>query len=504
MKMTSRISLSLNKFRTAAALLLVAGTTASNVFGWTTPEYWISTTPLSGGSHVGTMDDPFDGSTQSAFDSAMNSSTLAGATLHLMGGTYTTKGSASGGWTAKNGIHLLGAGIGVTTIKFASGSPAGTYAIENGSSSDSNITVADLTIDGTGTTNVDGIYLLGSELNVRRVEVKNLTYTTGSSLFAIHFYNSASAASIGNNINDCLVSGITGACNAIFCVGNSSGYMTVNILNNSITYSGNYSNALEGINIYYTDKSIISGNRVTGGQIPVFINSGPNSNLIISYNHLDNCQYGILFINSGANQQNVMMAYNNIGLAYVTGYGALGYNGSGGLYLANGSSYSNICFIGNTLRFDTSAGTTPYAVVTYNTTGLTIANNTIDSGFGFVIDSSSSNVNQYNNVDLTGAFITAANQIDLPNGLTRRTVTASDTLSYTNHYVGVQGNSLTLTLPSAASFGGKELVVVMESGTGTTTISAPSGQTINGLSSVSLAVHTGTNIVSDGSNWYAH
>jgi hypothetical protein len=71
----------------------------------------------------------------------------------------------------------------------------------------------------------------------------------------------------------------------------------------------------------------------------------------------------------------------------------------------------------------------------------------------------------------------------------------------TNDYlIDVTGNTITVTLPPAASIDGKNYVV-KNSGSGVVTVSTTSGQTIDGSSSKTLRTNDSIEIVSDGSNW---
>ena len=71
----------------------------------------------------------------------------------------------------------------------------------------------------------------------------------------------------------------------------------------------------------------------------------------------------------------------------------------------------------------------------------------------------------------------------------------------TNDYlIDVTGNTITVTLPPAASIDGKNYVI-KNSGSGVVTVATTSGQTIDGASTKSLNNNDGIEIISDGSNW---
>ena len=61
-------------------------------------EFWISTNTAT--ANLGTLSDPFDGSTQVKFDSAMDS-LPPNSTIHILAGTYQTLGNL-GGWGVKS------------------------------------------------------------------------------------------------------------------------------------------------------------------------------------------------------------------------------------------------------------------------------------------------------------------------------------------------------------------------------------------------------------------
>ena len=76
-----------------------------------------------GAAGSGTREDPWDGSTQAKFDTAM--STVPPNSTIFLGSTYDngtdhpfeTKGFANGSYLPQSGQRIVGSGIGVTTIK---------------------------------------------------------------------------------------------------------------------------------------------------------------------------------------------------------------------------------------------------------------------------------------------------------------------------------------------------------------------------------------------------
>src|SRR5436190_3923279 len=83
-----------------------------------TNEFWICNTTNT--ANLGTLSDPYDGSTQTKFDSIM-ANLPTGCTVHLLGGTYRTHGDALGnGGYLLRGQKVLGSGIDVTILQLAS------------------------------------------------------------------------------------------------------------------------------------------------------------------------------------------------------------------------------------------------------------------------------------------------------------------------------------------------------------------------------------------------
>ena len=71
----------------------------------------------------------------------------------------------------------------------------------------------------------------------------------------------------------------------------------------------------------------------------------------------------------------------------------------------------------------------------------------------------------------------------------------------TNDYlIDVTGNTITVTLPPAASIDGKNYVI-KNSGSGVVTVATTSGQTIDGASTKSLKNNDSIEVISNGSNW---
>src|SRR5437899_9111307 len=121
---------------------------------------------------MGTIADPYEVSTQSKFDSVM-SSMPANCTIHLLGGTYMTKGSWNGFWI-KTGQRILGSGIDITTIKLTNSSSC--FVLGDHDDHAKGIEVSDLTLDANAQNNgtsitFGGIAINGSRAAIRRVKV---------------------------------------------------------------------------------------------------------------------------------------------------------------------------------------------------------------------------------------------------------------------------------------------------------------------------------------------
>jgi hypothetical protein len=119
----------------AANFLLLSNCARASAMQYTN-EFWISTNATGNfyftpsgtvTANVGTIDNPYDGSSQANFDTNMNSFP-PNTTIHIMAGTYSTYGNdfASNGLTGfhvKSGQKILGSGVDVTTLVLASGPP---------------------------------------------------------------------------------------------------------------------------------------------------------------------------------------------------------------------------------------------------------------------------------------------------------------------------------------------------------------------------------------------
>jgi hypothetical protein len=79
-------------------------------------------------------------------------------------------------------------------------------------------------------------------------------------------------------------------------------------------------------------------------------------------------------------------------------------------------------------------------------------------------------------------------------------ITTTYTVRDDDYLIDITGNTITVTLPTAVGFSGKNYVI-KNRGTGVVTVGTASSQTIDGSSSKILNNNDSIEIVSDGSNW---
>jgi len=143
-------------------------------------EFWISTNTAT--ADLGTITDPYDGSTEAKFDSRM-ANLPPNSTMHIMAGTYQTYGDEV--YYLKSGQKILGSGIDVTIFQLVSGTASGTVgtAVLDSQAACNNIEISDLTCDCNYTSGSDtyhGIALDGTQNAIRRVKVVHQAYFGGN------------------------------------------------------------------------------------------------------------------------------------------------------------------------------------------------------------------------------------------------------------------------------------------------------------------------------------
>jgi hypothetical protein len=153
-------------------IILVSNTSASAA-----NEFWVAprTDGLAG---TGTITDPYDGSTQTKFDTVMSSLTSnSNIAIHLLPGSYQSHFT----WNLPAGCKFRGSGKSLVTIQNADGYYSGANCIgtpRTGLLTD-NVEVSDLTVDVNGTvgnaasTTTGGVVIYGNNAIIKNVRVIN-------------------------------------------------------------------------------------------------------------------------------------------------------------------------------------------------------------------------------------------------------------------------------------------------------------------------------------------
>jgi hypothetical protein len=516
------------------SLALLAQTTSAET--WFTNEVWVSPIAQTNGGN-GTLDYPYDGSTQAKFDALMNN-LPANTTIHLLAGTYQTYGVDS--WSVKSGQKISGSGMDVTILQLVPTSLDNQPVVISSHVNTTNVEVSDLTVDGnagaiSGKNKLNGVYLCGTRHAIRRVKAINLS-AEGAGYEAFGIVISATADgeatvnSDGNIIEECEVSQFqaSGSSRAISAISfNGLGPISGIIRNNRVFLNGNpTNNAEQAINGAWSHDVLIEGNYIDGAFNGYYGDTGGCTNIIIAHNTFRNCYSAVSLSNS--KRKNITIAFNNITLPPT---GPVAFN------LWNGSdptvAITNVLIMGNTIDNSGQSGSTSYLIAAADITGLVIANNTVDpiiaanqAAQGTNTFINNANVSMYNNYDLYGNFLTNLNQVASPNGVTRRTVTSNHTIgfitnyvSYADQYIGVKGNwgggvgqkGVDIVLPSGVGYAGKDFIVAdetgqLQSGLGPfLIISTTSPNTINGRTSITnFTPYAAMTVINDGTNWFAH
>jgi hypothetical protein len=488
-------------------------------------EFWVSTSTNT--ANLGTMDNPYDGSTQPKFDAVLTN-LPPNSTLHILAGTYQTFGDSgnSGHGSLKSGQKILGSGIDATIIQIAPGTPdAGsgpTVLSTCYSSGCSNIEVCDLTCDcndtATNTDTLNGVILFGTQNAVRRVKVIHAVHhTQNSEAWGIKVGNTSLSNSAGNVIEECEVSQYDGGGISAINMDGCSGI----IRNNRVFLSSVPGPTDYAFNNSYAHDVLIEGNYVDGASVGVYGDTGGATNMIITHNTFKNCGNAVGLNN--AVRLNLTIAFNNIDFTNYDGLNPLGAFSFSNPN-ENTAAFTNILVFGNTIVCHSPYRSDVLTCFVYgkNVQGLVVANNRVDPT-SYITNCfiNCANVSMYNNYDLNGNFLTNLNQVASPNGVTRRTVTYSGSGTYTynatyaDKYIGIKGFSndsqsqeVDIVLPSAVGHSGKDFVVVDETGlVGTTkiiNIKPTSPNQINGGPSVNItAPNTAKTVINDGVNWFA-
>src|SRR5712664_2520417 len=92
-----------------------------------TNEFWVSTNTNT--ANLGTLADPYDGSTAAKFDLVMTNMP-SNCVVHILAGTYETHGLPPGGagpgWVVHSGEKLRGSGMDTTILHLVNGSQENT------------------------------------------------------------------------------------------------------------------------------------------------------------------------------------------------------------------------------------------------------------------------------------------------------------------------------------------------------------------------------------------
>lgn len=468
-------------------------------------EYWIS--PSTNTLNLGTLTDPWDGSTadkfgQKLYDLPPNS------TLHVLAGTYETHGTAySGvGWNVKSGQKIIGSGIDVTIIRLKSGTPDNNWVFGTISGANSNIVVSDMTIDcnyNSGAYTYHGMLLRGKGHTIRNVKVKGLAKhtTSNSEAWGLVISPAPFADSTGNLIEGCEVSGFSGdVVSAISFNGGATNEISGIIRNNHLLFTQIAGQKVIAINGSWTHDILIEGNYVEGATVGYYGDTGTSSNGIVVHNTFKDCPHGVVL--RGAFRQNLTFAYNNISL---TNRADLGGIASGFSFLSDGT-YDNMVIVGNRVSFRGAYSSGTQALDLENQTATLILNNYFDPDLSVALNNTQGYV--FNNFNLDGSLYEKINQTIPANSIVRSTVlTSSYTAGISDSYIGIKRTAaVTVNLPSAAGCPGKELIIAKEVSNGNTiTISPTAPEKINGSSSMSFSGSYGSRtIISDGTNWFWH
>src|ERR1044071_2428183 len=468
-------------------------------------EFWVSTSTNTG--NLGTLSDPYDASTQKLFDQVMTKMP-PNCTIHLLSGTYQTLGTwqaRSGGWAqVKSGQRIVGSGIDHTIIHLCRAG-TGSYWFGTPGIASTNIELSDLTIDGAGTTNCDGVWLNGDHIVIRRIKVTNLA-SQNAEIFAIFILGGPGTSggnihrSEGNIIEECEVdlADITWV-SAICLSGNSTNYASGMVRNNRVLL-GPYKPGLPlaGFNCGYDHDLLVEGNYVEGGNWGMYAEAS-FTNLMVHHNTFKNVGQGVyLYINGSTN---VTCSFNTIELAASP-------RDAYAFLFEPPYSFKNVTIIGNTIQFASHpALRRSYALYATTVSGVSFLNNVMDSQLLFVTEGSTG-INVYNNSDLFGKAL-AINQ-DPVHRVARRTVSGSATylVDSTDRYIGIRNIALrSVSLPPATGWPGKEFVIVREDGGNFFTVLSRGGL-INGTNNLAItkgnsSLAASATVISDGTNWYA-
>ncbi|HXC36254.1 MAG TPA: hypothetical protein VNV43_10290 [Candidatus Acidoferrales bacterium] len=392
---------------TKFAILAVAGfSLAITARGESTNDFWIcdSTNTLK----LGTLENPFDGSDQAKFDTVM-SKMPPNCAIHILAGAYETWGQVN--WQVKTGQKIIGSGIDVTVLRFAPNVPIkmnGPAVIANTTPA-TNVVVSDLTVDCNYTGQAEshhGIILDGTQNAVRRVKVKNLGHYPGSSTEAwgISLDNFWLPASYGNIIEECEVDPLAGGhyVTAIgFGAGSDPTFISGIMRNNRVflTPDPNGAQIAFGIGGAWQTDCQFEDNYVDGADSGIAADTGGATNMLFAHNTFKHVYAGFVFWNY--HHRNLTFAFNKISLCPTNSYFSTAFG------FPDGTTQTNITIIGNDVGWDGTSSKSAYFLYATNVSGLTVADNNMDSSLHNYI--SASGLNMHNNYDLNGNVLPKLN-----------------------------------------------------------------------------------------------
>lgn len=358
-------------------------------------EFWISTNATGNfytngvGGAGGTIDNPLDGSTQANFDRNMHEMTWFqnNITIHILAGTYNTKGSYSFAVTG-NGVNIVGSGIDSTILKMVDepSSPETFFFECCCAVSVTNVHISGMTLDGnytSGSYNRGGIDLSGSQNTVKNIKVIHCSKYSAQNTEAWGI-----VLGIGNNnvIEDCEVSHYAGGTAGLSAIAMDAGI----IRDNHIYLNFN------GFGILPTRDVLIEGNYVENTSDAVYSDTVYTTNMIIAHNIFKNVGHAVSL--NGTIRNNVTIDFNTILMTNAPTYNGMYAFGS----WDSQSSFTNWTIIGNTIQ---NLGYCYYmfACEFFNASGIVCVYNRIDPSLTNGI-SNSSGIIMDNNYDLNGNY----------------------------------------------------------------------------------------------------
>ena len=386
------------------ALKGMAGTIIPN-------EFWICDGTNT--ENLGTLDNPYDGSTRVKFDEIMSKMPPI-ATIHILPGTYETWGGYD--WQMVSGEKILGGGRDNTVLQFPAGTPqgpVGNMVIYSGHPL-TNSEVADLTLDcnwhGGGYT-YGGIAISGTGNMVRRVRVIHCGYTrpVNSEAFGISLGSGSVSNSQGNIIEDCEVSEFSGGPGiTALCLNGTAGHIMNGIIqDNVVLLPASSSVDGFGINGGWVSGALIEGNYVYGALNAVYSDTGGWTNTVIMNNTFKNCFNGVTIGPANNPLKNLTIAFNKIDLTATNNYNAVAFNFWGGVW-------TNIFIFGNTVDFYNPGPSPAWLIAAHDIKGLVFENNFVDATLARhqLTTTWFTNVSNFaidNNYDLFGNYLDGLN-----------------------------------------------------------------------------------------------